>query len=251
MKTASILVFLFLSMLACEKSDTTIVDETIDPSFDKTILQEPMGDFSWKVFQKVVELEDEPQSNVIVSPLSIASALYMAFNGADGETEEAMAKTLELDDLTKDELNVAYAQYIQLLTDTNDGSELKSANAIFWDDPRVDPAESFLDKMTLFYHAETFGEDFQADPQVVLDKINQWVHEETNGRIEKILEQLDPMEIMFLVNALYFVGDWDQPFDANQTSDRAFTKYNGQTIDVPTMYQDNNFTNFIGKRFRP
>ena len=88
------------------------------------------------------------------------------------------------------------------------------------------------------YQAATSKEDFTNSPEQVVDRINDWVNDQTEGRIEKILEQLNPEEVLFLVNALYFIGDWAEPFPEETTADRDFQLRDGRTISVPTMTQD-------------
>ena len=199
--------------------------------------------------QEAVQRETE-LDNTVISPLSIAAALYMTYNGADGETKTAMGETLKLNGISPDSLNAAFLELTKLLEDTEAEVRLTSANAIFWDEARLSPSGNFLARMVSFYEAETFNEDFQNNAGAVLDKINSWVNDQTEGRIQKILDKLDPQEVMFLVNALYFIGDWEQPFAAEVTSDQAFTLSNGQEIRVPTMYQDNTFTYYDGNDFK-
>ncbi|WP_170110608.1 serpin family protein [Flavilitoribacter nigricans] len=240
-----------LTLLGCNITDE-VIPGTTDPGtgdVEPELVTYPLGSFGWEVVQQTLQRANET-SNTVISPLSIAAALYMTYNGADGETRSAMNETLKLNGISVDSLNAAYRQLAELLENTREGVRLSSANAVFWDENRVDPAESFLAKLTAFYEAETFAEDFRNNPDAVLNKINAWVNEETEGRIEKILEELNPEEVMFLINALYFIGDWDKPFDPDQTSDRPFTTSDGREIMVPTMYQDSQFKYYDGTDFK-
>ena len=234
---------LVLTNLACEQED--IVDPINSPALDDVdseVLYQPMQTFNWNILNaSLCNSPEAAEDNVMISPLSISTALYMAYNAADGETKTAMEQTLALNGISSDSLNAAYKSLIQLLTNTRDGVQLKSNNAVFWDKNRIIPSDSFIEQLTSMYEAGTFEEDFQRNPDEVVEKINAWVDEKTEGRIEKILDQLKPEEVLFLVNALYLLGDWDQPFAEESTEDRPFTLSSGAEIMTPTMYDDNQY----------
>ncbi len=236
---------------SCDTNDDEplLVEDPPVGEVEPAVLESALGTFGWEVVRETVRQSTEPQ-NTIVSPISIAAALYMAYNGADSDTRTAMDQALKLNGLSKDSLNAAVYQLFKLLENTGAGVQFTSANAVFWDETRMTPFEDFLSNMTSYYGAETFAEDFQRNPEAVLADINTWVNTKTQGRIEKILEELSPEEIMFLVNALYFIGDWEQPFDDRTTSDQVFTLSTGEKIRVPTMNQDNKFTHYEGLDFR-
>ncbi len=252
MKTIHFLSLLaLLCLFACDISDEepSVINDPEIGEVDAELIASPLGTFGWKVAQQTVQRATEAK-NTVISPLSIAAALYMTYNGAAGDTRTAMNETLELNGISVDSLNAAFVELMVLLEDTDMGVRLSSANAVFWDETRLSPAEDFLTKMTSFYQAETFAEDFQNNADAVLDQINAWVDEQTEGRIKKILDDLAPNEVMFLVNALYYIGDWEEPFDSELTTDRTFTLSNGREVMVPTMYQDNQFTYYDGTDFK-
>lgn len=252
MKTIHFLSLLaLLGLFACDISDEepSVINDPEIGEVDAELIASPLGTFGWKVAQQTVQRATEAK-NTVISPLSIAAALYMTYNGAAGDTRTAMNETLELNGISVDSLNAAFVELMALLEDTDMGVRLSSSNAVFWDETRLSPAEDFLTKMTSFYQAETFAEDFQNDADAVLDQINAWVDEQTEGRIKKILDDLAPNEVMFLVNALYYIGDWEEPFDSELTTDRTFTLSNGREVMVPTMYQDNQFTYYDGTDFK-
>jgi serine protease inhibitor len=68
--------------------------------------------------------------------------------------------------------------------------------------------------------------------------INRWVEEETEGRIRDLIQEIDPLDRLFLVNAVYFKAPWTTPFNEHATGYRSFTRADGTRIDVPTMLQD-------------
>ncbi|MDX1478834.1 MAG: serpin family protein [Saprospiraceae bacterium] len=202
---------------------------------------------AFDLFDQALKSNEEPGKNVVVSPFSVHAALLMVLNGADGTTYEAIAKTLHSDTFSETSLNKAYQEYITYIQSVATTSELRSANAIFWDENRIFPYQEFTDKMTEFYEAELNGMSFLA--AAALNAINDWVDNATNGRIDKILEEIRPEEVMFLINALYFTGDWSNPFAIEATGMRPFTPEGGHTIEVPTMSHDATFSFYQGQDY--
>ena len=170
--------------------------------------------------------------NVFISPFSAAVALGMTLNGAAGETEAAMRGTLGLAGRTPQEINAAYRGLTTLLLDLDPSVQLGIANAIFH--RQGFPFEaSFLETSRTWFDAEVAGLDF-ASPAAV-DAINGWASEQTNGRIEQVIETIDPGHVMFLLNALYFKGTWRSRFDPRQTQPAPFTREDGVQVTVPML----------------
>lgn len=240
--TKLFLSILMVGLFSCNEKEPLFIDEpsNSDTSIEASVLPTSMEDFSQKLFTKVLE-QEKANKNIVISPLSVAAALYMTYNGADGSTQTAMSKVLALNNMTTDTLNAAFETLSNLLQQTLGNTNLKIANAVFWDENRVSPGENFLMALQTQYQAETVKGDFLNNPDQVLATINDWVDDQTDGRIDKILEELNPEEILFLVNALYFIGDWDQAFVEESTSERDFQLSDGRTIQVLTMSQDNQF----------
>ena len=86
--------------------------------------------FGFKLFKEIVKEEDN--KNVFISPLSVSMALGMTYNGADGSTQEAMQKTLELSGLTLQEVNESYKSLIELLTNLDPKLKFQIANSIWY-----------------------------------------------------------------------------------------------------------------------
>lgn len=152
----------------------------------ETRLIEIDNSFGLKLFREI-DAQD-PDKNLFVSPLSVAMALGMTYNGADGETREAMARALELEDMTIQEVNEAYRDLIALLLDLDPRVEFALANSI-WYRNTMSFEQGFLDINRDYFNAEVTGLDF-ADPEAA-STINNWVNENTNGKIPEIVN--DPI----------------------------------------------------------
>jgi len=187
--------------------------------------------FAFKFFGEVVR-QGNPDSNVFVSPLSAAMALGMTYNGARGETQTAMAQTLGLDQLTTQEANESFQSLIALLRGLDGKVDFRLANSI-WYRLGLAPRPEFLDVNRQYFDAEVRGLDF-ANPEAVTT-INNWANDNTNGKIPKIIDAIDPSLVMFLINAIYFKGSWVHQFDKSLTRDDPFTLRSGAQASVSTM----------------
>jgi serpin B len=182
--------------------------------------------------QVTAEQRDAPR-NVFLSPLSVAMALAMTYNGAAGATEEAMRATLDLDGMTVPEVNVAYRELIALLQNLDPRVRFTLANSI-WYRQGFAVEQPFLDATRTHYDARVAALDFRSP--TAAHTINAWVSEETQGRITEIVEPVLPeWAMMYLINAIYFKGDWTQQFDRRLTAPRPFHLADGSTVTAPTM----------------
>ncbi len=195
-------------------------------------LIEAENQFGFELFQHVFTAEKKYE-NIMVSPLSISIALAMTYNGADGETKTAMEKTLKVHGLTPEEINKSYFDLINSLKSLDSKVLLEIANAIFYrQDFTVE--NEFISLNRSFYDASVSALDFNAQEQS-LNTINGWVNDKTYGKIESIIDRINPDHIMFLLNAIYFKGIWQTEFDKKNTQMLPFHTENGETVEAETM----------------
>ena len=170
--------------------------------------------------------------NVFISPLSASMALGMTANGANGATETAMRDVLGGQDAQR--MNEAYRGLRQLLLTLDPSVKIGVANSIWYrTGMRVLP--SFLDVSRSYFDAEVTAADFD-DPATV-GRINDWAKAKTEGRIERVLNELNPDDMMVLMNALYFKGRWRSQFDPSRTQSAPFRRDDGQVVQAPLMSQ--------------
>ncbi|NBB86266.1 MAG: serpin family protein, partial [Bacteroidetes bacterium] len=156
-------------------------------------------------------------------------------NGAEGETFDDMAATLHVDGLSRAEINAGYRDLIDLLVDLDPRVTFQIANAI-WHRDTFDVEADFRETNQDYFDATVEGLDFNSEAAV--DRMNGWADEQTNGRISKIVNApIDPDMMLYLMNALYFQGDWRHQFDAEQTEPAEFTRADGSTVQVDMMRQ--------------
>jgi serpin B len=200
--------------------------------------------FGFKLFAELAEQDTD--QNIFVSPLSVSIALTMTYNGAEGETQAAMAETLELHEMDLQEVNQANASLLTELEGLDPEITLNIANSIWARAGReFDP--DFLERNRQFFGAQVSILDF-SDPKST-EIINQWVDTNTEGRIEKIIEKIDPQMVMFLINAIYFKGTWKVEFDRSRTVDGLFHLLDGRKKQVPMMTRSGGYLHYQGEGF--
>ncbi len=228
----------------CER-DTNIQDTkpplagSIEPG-----VVEANTEFGFNLFNEILNTEQD--KNIFISPFSVSLALAMTLNGAAETTEQAMTDTLQLQGNDSETINTSYALLLQALKTSDPKVTLEIANSL-WADQHFTFNQDFLQRNTDYFGAEVSTLDF-ADPNSV-DTINQWVDTNTNGKIEKILEQIDEREILFLINAIYFKGAWQTEFDPADTRDNTFHLADGSQKQVPMMARDGEYPFYYASDF--
>lgn len=158
----------------------------------------------------------------------------MTANGANGETLNAFINGLGKYGLTLDELNKAYKAYSDNLTKKRGSTVLNIANSIWFRDDFTPKAE-FLQNNADYFGAGARKLDFNDKESA--NVINNWVKDNTNGKIDKIIEEIDPADVMHLVNTLYFNAKWEKPFDiGHKASTGNFYLSNGNTQTATFMH---------------
>ncbi len=222
---------LIFAVVTCTNCPTTPGNREVREltSVEKALV-EADNNFGLKIFREINKAEKD--KNVFISPLSISMALGMTLNGANGETKEAMQTALELAGLSDQQINENYQSLIDLLVGLDPKVKFQIANSIWY---RNDFAfkESFININKQYFYAKVAGLDF-TNPQSA-NIINSWVEDNTNGKIKKIVDQIEPQIVMFLINAIYFKGTWTYEFDKNQTQDDSFHLPDGSEKTVPMM----------------
>jgi serpin B len=192
--------------------------------------------FGIKLFSQIAR--EDAGKNVFISPVSIAFALAMVYNGASGKTKEAMARALELQGISIDDVNRNSASLKDMLEKADPKVQLRIANSL-WSKKDITFKPDFVQRNREFYKAEVTELDF-ADPSAA-GTINGWVSRNTEGKIEKIIDQIEPSSILFLINAIYFKGKWAAEFEKDATTEQPFTTGAGSRKQVQMMAQSGSY----------
>lgn len=243
-----LLLFLAIAILftSCNDKSVDPIVSDLNPSEKSAKIIAADNQFGFEIFQKVNASLDEPK-NTMISPLSISLALAMVYNGADGSTKKQMEEMLHKANLTPDDINKSYQEMVAALSSHDPKVELSISNAIFYRNTfAVKP--DFITTNQNYYQAEVEGLDFTNAP-ATLEKVNGWVNTKTKGKIDKIIEEVRAESVMYLLNAIYFNGEWKYRFDSKNTYEMPFTKENQTTIQVPTMQIENPFNYYSNPNF--
>ncbi len=175
------------------------------------------------------EAKVSPKDNLLLSPHSIGQALMMTRLGAAGETAKEMSQVLNLAEMS-DEALVEEVEALRSLLEGAKGGKatFSSANglALLGDKGSALPEYSKL-------LTEKFGAELLPNADVI--SVNGWVSDQTKGKIEQIVEELDPESRLVILNALYFKADWEEQFDKALTEPGKFTGADGKEVEVPMM----------------
>jgi serine protease inhibitor len=176
--------------------------------------------------------------NTLISPTSAFLALGMTANGADGSTLKEFTNVLGKYGMTVDDLNRAYKAYSNDLTGKRGSTTINNANSI-WFRTGLKVKKSFLQDNADFFGAGARALNF--DDKNSADTMNNWVKTNTNGKIEKMVDELKPDDVMYLINALYFDAKWQKPFDTKiKASNETFFLGNGNTTQSTFMHLKDN-----------
>jgi serine protease inhibitor len=179
--------------------------------------------------------------NLAFSPLSISTALAMTWAGAKGETATQMQKVLHFEGKADDAADLA-GKLVKSLGDTSKPYTLHIANRLFGD-KAYSFEKAFLDKTAERFGAPLEALDFVHAADTGREHINAWVATETHDRIKNLIPSgaLDTDTRLVLVNALYFKGDWSDPFLEKNTQPAAFHTSKTDQKDVPMMHATESF----------
>ena len=176
--------------------------------------------------------KEKKGENLIISPLSIFQALSLAANGANGKTLSEFLDLLQSDSL--DELNELNFQIISIF------------NKFF----TIDISNAVMTKFTPLENFATIAKKYLApiDPLESVEQVNNWCSNKTHGKIDKILDQLDPNTLMIILNAVYFKGEWDSKFKKFSTKKLPFYNLGSEEINIDTMDQISHFKYYEDKK---
>ena len=193
--------------------------------------------FAWKFIDKIDEnARKANEKEWFVSPLSLQIALGMLLNGAENETAAEICRTLGYKDGETAEINTWCKLMLNQLPKLDKKTDLLLANAIFYN-KKLTLKGPFKDNVTSWYQAQLEAMDF-TKTKASADAINKWCDKQTKGMIPKVLDEVSPSALAYLVNALYFKSEWKEKFPKGDTETESFTNEEGRKNKVKMMKLD-------------
>lgn len=183
--------------------------------------------------------------NVAISPINVAMALQILYNGAAGTTQQAMVQTLQLGSLSTPDLNNANAALQASLLNPDPEVQIIVANSL-WMHLGNNPVLASFTQTDQTYYGATVGELSGAPADV-----NAWAAAETNGLITNILPAGDYTSVVAVIaNTIYFKGQWSTAFDPSQTATAQFTLGDGTQVSSQMMHQSGSYAYLQGSNFQ-
>ncbi|XP_013104863.1 serine protease inhibitor 42Dd [Stomoxys calcitrans] len=190
--------------------------------------------FATELFQTVVS--QNQNENVIISPVAVQTALGLLYYAAAGNTAEELQKSLHAT-AHESKGGLAHGYHKLLHSFIKKKTILEIANKIYAN-RKFEISPEFRKIAQDYFDSDAEVLDFSNETYAV-DIINHWMEKKSNGKIDRVVDSIEPDVNVALINAIYFKAKWARPFMDDETTDRAFWLNNHESIKVPTMFADN------------
>ena len=237
MKKVLLVLFAALAAVGLQAQDEP---KKIKLTMEEQLLVKGSNEFALNLFKATSTDNDR-----ILSPLSITYALGMLNNGAAGETQEQINKTLGFGDAGAEGINKFCSKMLKESASLDELTKVMISNTVFVNKNKglgYELKPDFVSKAKEYYEAEPDARDF--DDGQTLDVINQWASDHTEQMIKEILtkEEFNPGAMSYLLNAIYFKGTWMLKFDEKDTQQEIFDHAGAEKylLTVPMMHQEKN-----------
>ena len=228
--------FTLLSGTSCH-IDKKIASAEISKGYTRSIAEKgtisddfktKMTNFSFSFFQNTITKDEK---NDLVSPLSAALCLGLINNGARGNTR---AQIETMFDMTTEELNASLYAYTSNLYSSDD-CKVSLANSVWFRENALTVHPDFLQANADWYEAQAYASPFDAS---TVKDINNWCYNHTTGKIKKIINEIPPLAMMYLINALDFDAKWQTKYENSDVKNGVFHNYNTSEKDVKMLYSN-------------
>ncbi|KAJ8976880.1 hypothetical protein NQ317_008073 [Molorchus minor] len=200
--------------------------------------------FTANIYKQLIK---QNPGNLLVSPLSLETVLALVYEGARGETADELMMGLSLPD-SEQKIQTAFKSLLAQLQTSTDNLKLSSANKIYLGQGGIieDPFKLIAEQV---YSAGAENIDF-SQTEAAADEINRWVEEQTDGRIQDLINpsSLDEDTKLVMVNSLYLSGQWKNPFDGYLMRRRNFHITKNEYVEIPLMSQQERFNYYLNKK---
>lgn len=227
-------------MLACNTTGKKSLHNA-DLMDEQTIAQRN-NSFAFDIFNAVNNQDD---ANLIISPFSISTALAMTYAGAREETAEQMAETLKFHP-NQEIFHPSFHQWMSKIeAKGKNDNQLQLANAL-WPQEDFHFVPSYFDLINQFYHSAIYEVDYMGDREAIRTRINQWVLDNTNNLIDNLIKPGVLIEDtrLVLVNAIYFLSQWQIAFDEKSSRSDSFFVSKDKSKEVSFMFMKDTLNYF-------
>ncbi|XP_013418151.1 leukocyte elastase inhibitor-like [Lingula anatina] len=208
--------------------------QTVVPD-DVLTLSTANFDFALQLYNKLKAGGDG--KNIFFSPVSISTAFAMLHLGAKGNSRSQLEQVLKLDALSGNNVHKAFKDLHALLNSPATNVTLRSANRLYASNKYESFKDQFFTDASEFFGASVERKDFVGKAEASRQEINGWVEKQTEEKIKDLIPAggITPATIMVLVNAIYFKGLWQDPFNASYTTEMPFRTGAGRSTNIKMM----------------
>ncbi|XP_075860725.1 alpha-1-antichymotrypsin-like [Microcebus murinus] len=216
-----------------DQESVTLGDHDNGTRGDSLRLGSSNTDFACSLYKKLAL--QNPNENVIFSPLSVSVALAFLSLGAGGTTLTELLQGLKfnLTETSEAEIHQSFQQLLRSLSRPSEQLQLSTGNAMFIAE-QLRLRERFVEDAQGLYASKAFKTNFQ-DSAAAEKFINDYVEKKTRGKIVDLVKDLDPSTMMVLVNYIFFKAKWNTPFDPHDTVKARFYLSRRKWVKVPMM----------------
>lgn len=238
--TLAALCFCLFMLLSCDDDDKNVKymlppAATIQMTAEQKAMVAKSNDFSFNLFREVYrqhQTESQGQKSMFFSPMGATFMMGMLAEGAEGETQREILKTMCLDEATAREVSQMCEVLIDDVPEADRQVTLKIANAIYTNKD-YNLKKEFKKCMDEYYDADVRSLDFSKAES--LNAINNWAKDKTNGKIQKIIDRLSPDAVAYILNSIYFNAKWTNQFDREDTKTETFMTESGEAHQTEMM----------------
>ncbi|NXR09235.1 A1AT protein, partial [Semnornis frantzii] len=204
------------------------------------------ADFAFSFYKLVTS--EATHRNIFFSPISISASFAMLALGAKAATLTQILEGLafNLKKTQEQQIHEGFCQLLHMLNRSDGELQLSLGNALFIEET-LKPLQKFLDDVKSFYNSEVFSTDFN-NSSGAENQINSYIEEKTNGKIVKLVENIDPLTAMVLVNYVFFKAHWEKPFSTSYTKQEDFFVDQETSVKVDMMYRKGYYRNYFDEK---
>lgn len=240
LQTLAALCFCFFMLLSCDDDDKNVKymlppAATVQMTAEQKAMVLKSNDFSFNLFREVYrqhQTESQGQKSMFFSPMGATFMMGMLAEGAEGETQREILKTMCLDDATAREISRMCEVLIDDAPEADRQVTLEIANAIYTN-KGYEPKKEYKECMDDYYDADVRSLDFSNAES--LNAINNWAKDETNGKIQKVIDRLSSDAVAYILNSIYFNAKWTNQFDREDTKTETFMTESGEARQIEMM----------------
>ena len=175
--------------------------------------------------------DDKYNDNILISPFNMSAVMTLLWQGAQSTTQDNLKKFLYFDGIQDITINRTFQTLMNNLGSVDPEIDFLPANAL-WITDKVIIQPSFLSTAQNYFNINLFVRPFNNQQLAIM---NNWIKDQTHGKIDQYFNNIDTTDLMDAVNAYYFSAAWYDGFDPNNTQDRPFTLKDGQTVNIAMM----------------